>query len=190
MGTPLTRSDRRTVSLALILFALSMLLPAYRVWPTDAYFIPGYHVAWFVEFFFWGISWESIKMFFGTIPVSQSNRWSGWELLLPGAMANHLFLLAFITVLFRRFRMAVFFSTLSAACAIGWLLPGQAVNFSEGWHLGPGYFVWFAATVVLAIATWRVARRELKSQPLFDGILTSRKINSSGHDNSRDELSG
>jgi hypothetical protein len=174
MAALLTKSERRTVYLSVIVFALSMLLPAYRIW-NYVPFSPGYEMAWLVEVFFWEMSWESINMVFGAIPVSPSSRWSGWETFLTGAMVNHLFLLACLMVLFRRFRMAVAFSAL---CAIGCLLPGQAIDLRNGWLLGPGYFVWCAAAVMLAIATWRIARRELKSQPLFDGILTSRKTSS------------
>jgi hypothetical protein len=163
----------------MIVFALSMLLPAFQVWNGQP-FSPGYKMAWLVENFFWRMSWESINIVFGAVPVPSSGRWGGWEILLTGAMANHLFLLACLMVLFRRFRMAVACSTLSALCAIGCLLPWQIIDFGKGWSLGPGYFVWCAATVLLAIATWRIARRELKSQPLFDGILTSRKTSSSG----------
>lgn len=174
MAALLTKSERRPVYWSMIVFALSMLLPAFRVWNVGP-FSPGYETAWFVEGAFWKASWESITVVFEAGPAPSSRRWGGSEPILAGAMANHLFLLACLTVLFRRFRMAVAFSTLSALCAVGCFLPRQAIYYKDGWALGPGYFVWCAATVILAIATWRIARRELKSQPLFDGILTSRK---------------
>jgi|GEM_PF-5008342 len=155
-----------------------MLLPAFRIQilnDHEGHFSAGYEMAWLVEAVFWTMSWESTKIAFGAAPPPPSGRWGGWQILLPGAMANHFFLLACLMVFLRRFRMAVACSTLSALCAIGCLLPWQILDFRKGWVLGPGYFVWCAATVLLAIATWRIARRELKSQPLIDGIFTSRK---------------
>jgi hypothetical protein len=186
MAAILTKSERGTVYLSLIVFALSMPLPAYRIqiWNDhDGPFSPGYEMAWIVEAVYWAMSWESIKTVFGATPVPSSGAWNGWQIFLPGAMANHLFLLACLMLLFRRFRTAVACSTLSALCAIGCLLPWQLIDFRNGWSLGPGYFVWCTATVLLAIATWRIAQRKLKSQPLLDGILTSRKTSSNGHDN-------
>jgi hypothetical protein len=185
MAATLTKSERRTVYSSLIAFALSMLLPAYRIqiWNDhDGRFGPGYEIAWLVEAIFCEMSWESVNSVFGAAPMPSSGRWSDWQIFL-GAMANHFFLLACLMVLLRRFRMAVACSMLSALCAIGCLLPWQIIDFKKGWSLGPGYFVWCAATVLLAIATWRIARRELKSQPLFDGILTSQKASSHGHGN-------
>ncbi|HEY2253895.1 MAG TPA: hypothetical protein VGH74_22625 [Planctomycetaceae bacterium] len=144
MAALLTKSERRTVYLSVILFALSMLLPAYRIriWnDQDGRFSLGYEMAWLVEGVFWTLSWESIKTVFAAGPVPSSGGWDGLQILLPGAMANHLFLLAGVTVLFRRFRMAVAFSTLSALCAIGCLLPWQISAIRKEWSLGPGYFV-------------------------------------------------
>jgi hypothetical protein len=121
-------------------------------------------MAWLVEGVFWEMSWESTKIVFGASPSRPPGYWGGWPIFLGGALANNFFVLAYLTVLFRRFRLAAAFSTASVLCAIGCLLPGH----------GPGYFVWCLATVMLAITTLRIVRRLLKAEPLFDGILTSR----------------
>ena len=90
MAARLAKSERRTVHVSMIVFALSMLLPAFQVWNGQP-FSPGYKMAWLVENFFWRMSWESINIVFGAVPVPSSGRWGGWEILLTGAMANHLF---------------------------------------------------------------------------------------------------
>lgn len=173
MAVSLTSPERRVIHLSVAVFVLSMILPSYRVW-NPGIFSPGYEMAWLVEGIFLEMSWESMKAVLGVSPPPPSSRWDGWPVFLSGACANHLFILAYLTVLFRRYRTAAVFATGSALCGIGCLLPGQIIAFKKGWSLGPGYFVWCAAAVMLAITTVRVARRELKSGPIFDGFFTPR----------------
>ena len=182
MAALLTKSERRKIYFSVILYGVSMLLPAYRIQflddDDDRHFDPGYEMAWFVEGAFWQMTWEASQIPFRRDSASTYYPLGLILVLIPGAMANHFFLLGCLALRFRWLRMAVIFSILSALCAIGCLLPWEISDPTDEWSLGPGYFVWCTAAVVLTVGSWRVARRELKSQPLFDGILTSRKTNS------------
>jgi hypothetical protein len=134
-----------------------MMLPAYRPMQ-DGSFIPGYETAWIVEGSFWSMSWEATTARLGVSPPSPSGHWKGWEIVVSGALANHFFVLAYITTVLRWYRIAAACATISALFAIGCLLPGQIVEINRAWFLGPGYFAWCAATAILATATLRIAR--------------------------------
>lgn len=140
---------------AAAVYVLSYFLPAYRL---QLFSEPSYEVGWqtalFAEMIVWGLATEvaSSAISGGPIPLAAAN---GADLrlslvMLGGAAANHLFLLACAAALFRRKRIASASAWFAFILAVGCLTPGQL--FEQEWYLGPGYFAWCAAPALLAFA--------------------------------------
>ncbi len=140
---------------ALVVFGAALCLPAYPIWET---FEPGYSVALSTEAIAFEAGEKLARQAFGASRarggVDLTDSWP----ILAGATANHLFALACLTTIFRRLRLAAVLAGLSALFAIGCLVPVQIMERENGWVLGPGYFVWCAAPVVLIVTTRRADR--------------------------------
>lgn len=141
---------------ALVVFGMALALPALRIFVE---FVPGYVVVRSIEeAIIFDFAPELARMTFraqaggGGLKLIEV-----WPLLAAGT-ANHLFALACLLTICRRVRLAAVLAGLSAAFAIGSALPYQIMDWKDGWYLGPGYFVWCAAPLVLMAATWRVDR--------------------------------
>lgn len=151
-----TVKRRRYLVLPALVFGVSLLLPSLKVF--DGY-AAGYVAAACVETAFCELSVKAISSLAAgslAFPVTWTDDFPIWS----GMRANHLFVLAYIARLFRRFRLASLLAANSALCAVACLLPEQLFElFGDGrWCLGPGYFVWCAAPMTLAIATFRAFR--------------------------------
>lgn len=147
--------------IAAVVYVVSYFLPAYRIFSD---FAPGYEIALAAESMTWEFSKGVVQQSWsaGTIPSvvgfggAAENLW-GDMAILGGAAANHLFVIAYIAALCRWLRTAAVCAWLAVVAATGCLLPGQL--FETHWFLGPGYFLWCAAPVLLGFACGRPFRR-------------------------------
>jgi hypothetical protein len=137
---------------ALVVYTLSFVLPSVKI---DLFgnrsFEPGYWCALCAELTVWDFNTELAAFALQSGPPPARDKVLGWFSMIGGATANHFFLLAYALAMFRRPRIAALCAVLSAACALGCLLPAQILALDGGWGLGPGYFVWCAAPVILAV---------------------------------------
>lgn len=165
---------RTLMHLAAAIFAVSFILPSYRVF--DEY-TPGWSCALVTEEFLFELNKQSIESALRLTPSLHQYNFSEWSVFVSGASANHLFVIAYVAAIFKRFRITCLFAGLSALCAIGCLLPGQMVEISRGWRLGPGYFVWCAAPVLLSATTLRAARTAIMppARSFFGWLLAPHK---------------
>ena len=149
-------STRRVVvHLSALVYASSFLLSSFRIF-TD--FTPGHQIAWTVEAATMSNSWKLLLFATGqatSLPGGPTIDAS----IAAGATANHLFVVGYAAAIFRKYRAAAFFAAVAAMCAIGCLLPEQLTDLDQGWFLGPGYFAWCAAPVLLTVAAVREWRR-------------------------------
>jgi hypothetical protein len=142
---------------AVWLYAVSMILPSFRVFDG---FSAGFEVALTAEIVTMNFARNVAARFAsgGPVPgvlfssVGTESLW-GDIAILAGAAANHLFVLALAAAWFRWRKTAVASARLAALAAVGCMLPAQILD--SRWYLGPGYFVWCAAFIVLAVAVSR-----------------------------------
>lgn len=163
-------SRRRCVALllpAIAVYGVALCLPAVRIqplgWSADRSFDPGYAIAFWTEAIVVETAFEAgrtmAKSAFGApFPRGAIDLTNSWG-ILAGVTANHLFGLACLVTLLRRLRLAAALAGMAALLAAGCRLPEQVTEWNNGWVVGPGYFVWCAAPVVLVVATRRAARR-------------------------------
>lgn len=143
--------------LAVVLYAVSLALPSVCIFDN---YVAGYLVAWATEEGVFRNAEKLVEHVLGQGPPNQSP----WSSALPfhlGAAANHAFFLSYIAAIFWRPRVATLLAGIAVLCAVGCLLPSQIANLHDGWILGPGYFLWCTATIVLLAATigqWRRMR--------------------------------
>jgi hypothetical protein len=149
------------VTPALAVFGVALALPAIRVrlWGGEPTSEPGYTIAFWTEANAFEAGHRLAQAAWGK-PISQGALdFSGSWPVLAGATANHLFALACLATLFRRLRLAAALAGIAALLTVGCMFPEQILEWNDGWLLGPGYFVWCAAPVVLMVETWKADRR-------------------------------
>jgi len=145
----------RYLVLPVVVFGVALLLPSMKVF-SDV--VPGYGMAWIAENLFFDASMEALRSLArGSLQGLTVEGWAGWP-IHAGIWANHLFVLALALAFFRRWGMASAFAGIAAVCALICGLPGQFLSGDAEWSLWPGYFVWCAAPIVLAVSSFRAFR--------------------------------
>jgi len=141
----------RYLFLPAAVFVVSLLLPAFRLQECSATkVVPGYVMAWIAENLFFEFSMDALR----SLAHGSLRGPPNWP-VLAGITANHIFALAFVAGLFRRWGLASALAGIAALCALCMLL--EQLQDPE-WFLWPGYFVWCAAPIVLAISACRSCR--------------------------------
>ena len=161
VGPPRRRCLRLLIA-PLALFGVSLLLPTLKLQvfgSSTAALDPGWVAAYMTEAVMFEAAGDLAGPLVGRTPSSRSLNLSRDWFFVSGSLANHLFALACLAVVFRRVRLAHLLSIAAAAFAVTCLLPSQVIDWISdgGWDLGPGYFAWCAAMAWLAVLTRRRA---------------------------------
>lgn len=159
---PLVKRSRYLLP-AVAIYGVALLLPSMKMnWPGAGDVLPGYAMAWLAENAFFEMTVDALRSLErGSLPgPTWHNTWP----IDCGIWANHLFVLALLLGLFRRWGMASAFAGIAALCALICAVPDQLLTDRE-WVLWPGYFVWCAAPAVLALCSLRAFRHVRDERP-------------------------
>lgn len=157
VGPPRSRCLRLLIA-PLALFGVALLLPTLKLQvfgDSTAKMDSGWVAAYITEAIMFDVAVDLARAVGGGVPLPGPVDFSRNWFLVSGALANHLFAVACVAVVFRRLRTAFMLSVPAAFFAITCLLPNQLIGWMQDrkWELGPGYFVWCAAPVALAVLT-------------------------------------